>query len=499
MAGPGNILIKIGAEAGQALSELSSVNKSLGSTMTTSEKMGAGLKKAALPAAAALGALGFAAVGAAKAAMEDAAAQEHLAGALERSTGATSEQIAAVEDWISAQSRATGVADDELRPALEKIAAATGDVASAQGYLTAAMDISAATGKDLGTVSTAIAKGYTGQTAALSKLVPGLSEAAKSSKDFGVIMAELGDKTGGAMAESADTAAGKMKILSLQMSELQETLGAALLPIIAAIIPILSRFGDLAAEHTGTIKALVAVIAILAAGILVANAAMKAYAAFQTIVSAATKVWTAAQWLLNAALDANPIGLVVLAIAALAAGLVIAYTKSDTFRRIVDAAFAAVVESVQPLVAAFKTLVAVATVAFNWIVDHWRVALFAFGPIGAAILLIVDNFNTLKAVASAVFDAIASSVRNIAGAIESVIGAVERLIGALGRIHVPHIDLPGPFAATAGLAGAGTFAAGASSRSSGGHTFIIQGAVDPEGTARAIKRILGDSERRLGR
>ena len=96
--------------------------------MSRSEKMGAGLKKAALPAAAALGAIGVAAVGAAKAAMEDAAAQEHLAGVLERTTGATDAQIAATEDWISKTALATGVADDELRPALEKIATATGDV-----------------------------------------------------------------------------------------------------------------------------------------------------------------------------------------------------------------------------------------------------------------------------------------------------------------------------------------------------------------------------------
>ena len=51
--------------------------------------MGAGIKKAALPAALALGAIAVAAVGATKAAMEDAAAQDQLAGVLKRTTGAT--------------------------------------------------------------------------------------------------------------------------------------------------------------------------------------------------------------------------------------------------------------------------------------------------------------------------------------------------------------------------------------------------------------------------
>ncbi|MDF2803055.1 MAG: minor tail protein, partial [Anaerocolumna sp.] len=51
---------------------------------------------------------------------------------------------------------------------------------------------------------------------------------------------------------------------------------------------------------------------------------------------------TAAQWLLNAAMAANPIGLVVIALAALGAGLVIAYNRSETFRNMVNGAFIAV-------------------------------------------------------------------------------------------------------------------------------------------------------------
>lgn len=58
--------------------------------------------------------------------------------------------------------------------------------------------------------------------------------------------------------------------------------------------------------------------------------------------SAATKAAAAGQWLLNAAMTANPIGLVILAIAALVAGVVIAYKKSETFRNVVNAAFGAV-------------------------------------------------------------------------------------------------------------------------------------------------------------
>jgi hypothetical protein len=58
------------------------------------------------------------------------------------------------------------------------------------------------------------------------------------------------------------------------------------------------------------------------------------------IVSAATSV-------LNVVLAANPIGLIVLAVAALAAGLYAAYTRSDEFRAVVDRAWAAIRDAVR--------------------------------------------------------------------------------------------------------------------------------------------------------
>jgi len=496
--GPGNILIKIGAEAGGAISELTKVNRALGDTQSTSEKMGAGLKKAALPAAAALGALGFAAVGATKAAAEDAAAQEHLAGVMKRTTGATDKQVKATEDWISKVSRQTGVADDELRPALEKLVTATGDVGKSQKLMQSALDISAASGKDVETVTTAMAKGYQGQTAALAKLVPGLSEASRSSKDFSTIMGELQDKTGGAMADSAATASGQFKIFNNQVGELQESLGAALLPVLQELAPVLVRIADFASKNTTAIKILVAVVGTLAAGIIAANAAMKAYAAASAIVKAATAAWTAAQWLLNAALTANPVGLVIAAVVALGAALVVAYKKSETFRAIVQGAFAAVKAAAGAVAGAFRSLLDAASSAFDWIISHWKLGLFAFGPIGAAVYLILQNFDRLKAAASAALDAITGALNRVKGAIDALIDAVQKLIGWLGKIHVPHIDFPGfGRAAPPAAAGYGR-AAVAGSSSSSGVTVNVFGAVDPEGTARAISKYLDTRTRRSG-
>jgi len=71
----------------------------------------------------------------------------------------------------------------------------------------------------------------------------------------------------------------------------------------------------------------------VAVSIITVVAAMKAYSLAAAIVETATKVWTAAQILLDVAMDANPVGLIVLAILALAAGIFYLWTHSEGFRK----------------------------------------------------------------------------------------------------------------------------------------------------------------------
>jgi murein DD-endopeptidase MepM/ murein hydrolase activator NlpD len=77
---------------------------------------------------------------------------------------------------------------------------------------------------------------------------------------------------------------------------------------------------------------------------------------FKAII-AVTKAWAAAQLLLNIALTANPIGIVIVAVAALVAGIIVAWKTSETFRDKVKGAFQAVQEKVGSVV--------------NWITRTW--------------------------------------------------------------------------------------------------------------------------------
>ncbi|GAV21613.1 phage tail tape measure protein [Carboxydothermus pertinax] len=60
------------------------------------------------------------------------------------------------------------------------------------------------------------------------------------------------------------------------------------------------------------------------------------YHAKTLAINVATRAWAAAQWLLNAALSANPIGLIVIAVAGLAAGLYILYQRSEKARAVMN-------------------------------------------------------------------------------------------------------------------------------------------------------------------
>ena len=295
---------------------------------TNGQKAQFALQKAALPAAAAMTALAAGVGLATKAAIEDAAAQEQLAGVLQRTTGATEAQVAANEQFITSLSMATATADDQLRPAMAALASVTGDVTTAQDILTQATDIAAATNTDLSTVVDALSKAYGGNMKGLQALDPSLRGVIKEGATFTDVMALLADKTGGAAAAATETAAGKMKQLSIVMGETKESIGAAFLPIVEALLPILQKMAAFVQQNTTAVVAIVAVIGSFASAILAANAAIKLY-------QGALVVARVAQIALNIAMAANPIGIVVVALAALAAGFVFAWQKSETFREIV--------------------------------------------------------------------------------------------------------------------------------------------------------------------
>ena len=340
MSLPG-IVIQIGADTKDAIDGINRVNGALGQKMTGADKFRSSVDKAFVPALGVLGALGGAAIMFGNAAAEDAKQADILATALRNSAGASDAQVAATEDWITAQGKALGIADDQLRPALGVLARATGDVATAQSLATTAMDISVATGADMTSVAKALAKAQTGQTTSLAKLVPGLDAAILKSGDMAAIQTELARVVGGSAAAAAESSAGKMQRFGLAMAETGESIGAALLPVLDAILPKIQAFGSWAQDNTQTLIVIGGVIGGVAASIVLLKGAMEA--------------WTIVQWALNSALLANPITWVVVAIVAFIAAIVLAYNKVDWFRAFIDTAWTAIQTVVKAVVDWFVT------------------------------------------------------------------------------------------------------------------------------------------------
>ena len=327
------------------------------------------IKKAALPAAAAVGALGVALVGATKAAMEDQAAQAELARTLSISASATDAQIAANEELISKMSLASGIADDALRPALASLARGTKDLGQAQEGLSLAMDISTATGTDLTTVSDALAKAYQGNFKGLRSLSPEMATLIKEGADLNTVMGVLGGTFGGATATAAGTAEGQMKRFGIAISEAKENIGAALIPVVEKALPLLTAMGSWAQENTTTFLVIAGVIGGIGVAILAANAAIR-------IWTLGTQIAAAAQFIWNAALTANPLGLIVIGIAAVIAILAILYTKFEGVRKVVDNVFGfikdVVTGSIDVITTYVQTVLGVYKTIFNTIAKLWN-------------------------------------------------------------------------------------------------------------------------------
>lgn len=312
----------------------SSAIKGVGETAkSTSES----IKDAGAKAAIAFAAISAGALNAAKAAAEDERSSTQLANTLKNVVGASDATVKSVEEYINKQTLASGIADDKLRPALQRLVQSTKDVGEAQKLTNLAMEIATAKHIEVEDVANALAKAHDGNMGALKRLGVSLDASTIKSKDFGKAVDELGVQFKGSLAANADTAAGKMQIMSNSLNEAKESVGYALLPALESLTGTFQKLAPFIQQHADFIGKAVLVVGALAGAVALAGAAIKAYEIVVKVAAAAQVVW-------NTVLSLNPIALVVIALAALAAALIYAYNHSEKFREIVTTAFNAVKE-----------------------------------------------------------------------------------------------------------------------------------------------------------
>jgi phage-related protein len=208
---------------------------------------------------------------------------------------------------------------------------------------------------------------------------------------------------------------------------------AGLTAVLVAASPLLGVFADLAGAVLPAVGAglsfLAPVLGPLAGLILGVVVAVKLYTTTVAVVTAVTRGWAIAQAILNGAMLLNPIGLVVVAVAALAAALVYAWNNSETFRAVVMGAWQGIQSAasaawgfLQGVFAALVTATQAVGQAAVWL---WQTV---FVPAGAGIAAAFTAIGTAATwlwsnVLQPVFDAIGLAARILVAIIVTVLVA----------------------------------------------------------------------------
>lgn len=199
------------------------------------------------------------------------------------------------------------------------------------------------------------------------------------------------ENIGGAALASGDTTVGAFKNLKASLGRIGANfltgLGFdGLKGAFSGLTDLLGPFEDKAAgigdalgkafrDATGWVKENKDVVFAVGAALATAAAGVAAYTAYVRISTAVTAAWATVQKILNGTLKANPVGIVITALALLVGGLVLAYRKSDTFRKIVQGAWAGIKKGIDVAWKAIKPVLA----QFNrWVKDVLGPALKRF-------------------------------------------------------------------------------------------------------------------------
>lgn len=237
------------------------------------------------------------------------------------------------------------------------------------------------------------------------------------------------DKVAGDFKGTSDGLANSQRINAAEAENQRAAYGEGVLPVMQTLQGVMRSLLGVLAEHKTATTIAVGVATALAAAVLVVNGAVRVY---QTSLIVAR----AAQAVFNATMAANPIGLVIVALVALGAGLVLAYQKSETFRDIVNGVFTAVKNAV---VGAINLVLGV--------IDKYLGGIQKMLEVASKLPFVGDKF---KGIAESVGDA-REKIRDLQGGLDGLKSKditvtttlITRKIEIYDRVEGNRADLPG--------------------------------------------------------
>jgi phage-related protein len=369
--------IEILAHAEKAIAEMDKVKGSAGSSFD-------GMKAAALGA-------GLAVAGVLVKATEAAADHQTHVAKLEQvysNLGVPMKDMKDSLEDIDKRARATGQSTDDITDAYTKLVTGTKDTTKATQELGLAQDLAAFKGVSVADAADAIGKANQGSTKALKAMGIATEDASGKNLDAQGIIESLTKAVDGQAYAYGQTAEGGLKRFHESTEQLQVALGSALLPALQSIINALMPLFDWLGRNQGMVSTLVPIVAALGGTVFA--------------IVEAVKIWTAVQTALDAVLNANPIGLIIIAVAALVAGVIYAYQHFAVFRDVVHDVWAAL------------------QAAGSWIMGNWKYIVdVLLGPVG----IIITNLGTVQRI-----------VNDLIGALGRVGKAASDAFGWLGKV-----------------------------------------------------------------
>jgi len=453
--------------ASKGMRELNKTARTLGKTAGTLNAPFAAAAKGFAIAAGAAVAVGGAMFAAARAAAEEEASIKRLDTVLQANTEVTDEQRKAMDAAIESRQN-LAFSDDALRDSLSRLVPRTKDVTKAMELQAIAMDFARLREIDLKTASEVVGKVFSGNTSILTRYGFTLKKGATATEGLAAIQAA----SAGQAEEYSKTVAGALEAIGIVVDNVVDDVGRPILVLLAEILvnfrdnilPKVKEFGVAFAEAfvraienlrpfitTMVTQVLPAIISVGGAiiGTLVKaltevgkfigdNAGLvlslvAAYTAFTVAINlaaAAARAKVAVMALLNLSVQSfgGPLTLAIALIAALVAGLVVAYNSSEEFRNVVNAVFRAI----QPLLSVVANL---ALFIGTNIVRAFGLAVTVVSEL--AKILWGDGNGPLAIALNAigkVFDAITAPIRFFIGLVQSAIDIVRTLINLANNL-----------------------------------------------------------------
>ena len=350
-----------------------------------------------------------------EAAIEGEGAHARLAQAV-KNTGGSMEELEPKIRKVSAGMAKYGFTNDQVEKALGTMTTATGSAQKAMGMMADAADLAKYKHIDLADASVILARAQGGSMKAFKELGITLEHGVPKTVALKDAMDALHRKIGGQAAVSAETYSGKLDAMHARISNLQENIGNRLLPVISRLVTSLGHCADFVERNSAVIKPLAAILLTAGAaylvvekGIVVTNIALKIFKVGATEAGVATQI------------ALGPVGLIIIAVAALAAGLIYAYNHSKTFRDIVNS-------------------------------------------VGS---YLAGAFQQAMTGAQQIIHGVGSAFQAVSGFVGGLIGDVEHLINAISNIKLPSLGGIGK-----GISGAFSFGNALGTQSSTGGSFL---------------------------